>query len=77
VLAQDDTARYIEHRCKIAGAQKILFSKEACELIAINSGGVPRKINTYCELSLMQAMIDKKKIVDEETAQEAVEDINT
>jgi len=77
VLTQNDTSCYIEHRCKIAGAPKSLFSKEASELIAINSGGVPRKINTYCELALMQAMIDKKKIVDEEVAQEAVDDINT
>jgi general secretion pathway protein A len=77
VLSPADTALYIEHRCKIAGAQKNLFSKEACEVIAANSGGIPRKINTYCELSLMQAMIDKKTIVDQHITEEAVEDINT
>ncbi|TRZ48128.1 MAG: DUF2075 domain-containing protein [Dehalococcoidia bacterium] len=77
VLSPEDTESYIEHRCKIAGARQSLFSKEACRIIAHNSGGVPRKINTYCELSLMQAMIDKKKLVDEQIAEEAAEDINT
>jgi general secretion pathway protein A len=77
VLSPDDVPLYIEHRCKIAGAKQPLFSKEACESIALNSGGVPRRINTYCELSLMQAMIDKKSIVDKNIAEEAVEDVNT
>lgn len=75
VLSREETARYIEHRCGVAGAEKMLFSEEAVELIAVNSGGVPRKINTYCELALMQGMFDKKKIVDESAAREAIEDI--
>jgi general secretion pathway protein A len=77
VLIPDETAHYIEHRCRIAGAEKSLFTEGAVGLIAANSGGVPRRINTYCELALMQAMLDKKNIVDEKIAKEAVEDINT
>jgi general secretion pathway protein A len=77
VLSPEETANYIWHRCKTAGAQRPLFTKEAIELIAENSGGVPRKINTYCELALMQGMLDKKEIVDNKIAYEAVEDINT
>jgi general secretion pathway protein A len=76
VLTPSDTALYIEHRCKVAGAQKPLFSNDAHEVMAINSGGIPRKINTYCELALMQAMIDKKNIVDDQIAKDAIEDIN-
>lgn len=76
VLGNDDTIPYIKHRCKVAGAQRRLFSDEACGLIGANAGGVPRKINTYCELALMQAMIYKKSVVDEEAAQGAIEDIN-
>ncbi|MFH1867946.1 MAG: AAA family ATPase [Candidatus Omnitrophota bacterium] len=77
VLSEEETARYIEHRCTIAGAEKMFFSKDAVDLIAVNSGGIPRRINTYCELSLMQGMLDKKKIVDEDVAREAIEDIGT
>ncbi len=76
VLNREETGRYIEHRCKIAGAEKSLFSDEAVSMICTNSGGVPRRINTYCELSLMQGMLDKKKMVDEEAAKEAIEDIS-
>ena len=77
VLTPEETARYIEHRCKIAGAKKMLFTKDAVGLIAVNSGGIPRRINTYCELALMQGMFDKKDIIDRKTTEEAVEDINT
>lgn len=75
VLSQEETSRYIEHRCRIAGAGKTLFSQEAVEMIAESSAGIPRRINTYCELALMQGMLDKKKIVDEDAAKEAIEDI--
>jgi len=77
VLTPEETARYIEHRCKIAGADKMLFTREAVEAITNSSNGVPRRINTYCELSLMQGMLDKKDIVDAEAAEEAIEDINS
>jgi general secretion pathway protein A len=76
VLTQQEVGHYIEHRCAIAGAERPLFSKEAIDGIAESSGGVPRRINTYCELALMQGMLYKKEIVDKETALNAIEDIN-
>lgn len=76
VLNREEAAHYIEHRCKIAGAERSLFTEEATQLIAGHSGGVPRRINTYCELALMQGMLDKKEVVDKETAEKTAEDIN-
>jgi len=77
VLSPEEVARYIEHRCRVAGAKTNLFTEEAIELIGVNSGGVPRKINTYCELALMQGMLDNKDKADIKVAEEAIEDINT
>lgn len=76
VLSSEEAAQYIEHRCKIAGAERPLFSEEAVQVIAEHSGGIPRRINTYCELALMQGMLNKKDVIDKETAKEAAEDIN-
>ena len=76
-LNLDESEKYIHHRCKVAGANRKLFSKEAIELIVEHSGGVPRRINTYCELALMQGMLDKKELADLQVVEEAVEDINT
>lgn len=77
VLTSEEAEHYIDHRCRIAGAQRALFTREAVELITANSGGIPRRINTYCELALMQGMLANSDIVDKETAEEAIEDINT
>lgn len=76
VLNPEETAHYIEHRCRIAGAERPLFTEEAIQVIAEHSGGVPRRINTYCELTLMQGMLDKKDVIDKETSEQAAEDIN-
>ena len=76
VLTREEVSHYIEHRCKIAGADKPLFSEEAVDVIAESSGGAPRRINTYCELALMQGMLFKKEIIDKEIATSAIEDIN-
>lgn len=76
VLNPEETAHYIEHRCRIAGAERPLFTEEAIQVIAEHSGGVPRRINTYCELTLMQGMLDKKDVIDRETSEQAAEDIN-
>lgn len=76
VLSEDETAHYIKHRCKIAGAEKPLFSEEAIQVIAKHSAGVPRRVNTYCELALMQGMLGKREIIDQEIAKDAIDDIN-
>ena len=76
-LTRQEASGYIMHRCGIAGAQRPIFNDEALELIAEYSQGVPRRINTYCELALMQGMLEGKEIIDINTAREAVEDINT
>jgi len=77
VLTPEEAAHYIDHRCRIAGAQRELFAKEAIELITANSNGIPRRVNTYCELALMQGMLANATTIDRETAEEAIEDINT
>ncbi len=71
-----DIAGYVKHRCSVAGADRKLFTDEAVALIGEKARGVPRRVNTYCELALMQGMFDKKNEVGEETARKATEDID-
>jgi general secretion pathway protein A len=52
-LSADDVAGYIDHRLAVAGAERILFSDEACAAIANSSKGIPRLINILCDTSLM------------------------
>jgi general secretion pathway protein A len=52
-LSLRETRAYIAHRLKVAGGDENLFSNEAIEVIWEVAHGVPRIINTLCDLSLV------------------------
>ena len=53
-LTRRETARYVEHRMRLAGAQKHPFSVPALHIIWKMSGGTPRLINQMCDHLLRQ-----------------------
>ncbi len=52
-LTRQETAHYIVHRLAVAGIREDLFTPGAMRLIHRFSGGVPRRINTLCERTLL------------------------
>ncbi len=52
-LSEEDTRRYIEHRLKLAGAKRKLFSPAAIKSIFSLSKGCPRLINMVCDHALL------------------------
>lgn len=60
----DATRAYIKHRLRLAGAQRMLFSAEAIELIHAQSQGIPRVINTLCDNGLFEAYLERGRGVD-------------
>jgi type II secretory pathway predicted ATPase ExeA len=54
-LTDEEVARYIVHRVTLAGGSESLFSPEAIRLIAAASDGIPRLVNTFCDLALVYA----------------------
>ena len=48
----------------LAGGDPKIFHKNALRLVYWNSGGIPRVINTLCELALVYAYADRKNKVD-------------
>jgi general secretion pathway protein A len=52
-LSAVDVEKYINHRLKTVGAKQPLFTKQACELIASASRGIPRTINILCDTALV------------------------
>lgn len=54
-LDQQETADYLLHRLKVAGAIEHLFIPSACRALHRLSGGVPRVINILAERSLVAA----------------------
>jgi len=63
-LDQFETARYIGFRLQKAGARRALFADEALALVWQHSGGVPRSINTLCDLCLLEGYASDGQVVD-------------
>jgi type II secretory pathway predicted ATPase ExeA len=73
-LSHVETKRYIEHRLRIAGRNEALFNDQAIALIAGASRGVPRLINSLCDLALVYGYSARKKLIDAEMAQAVLQD---
>jgi type II secretory pathway predicted ATPase ExeA len=76
-LTPEETARFIEHRLKVAGYKGPgLFSPEALELIAEASEGIPRQINNYCFHALSLACAERSRTVDGGIVREVIKDLD-
>jgi type II secretory pathway predicted ATPase ExeA len=69
-----DTARYIIFRQTKAGKNGNVFSRQAIEQIYRHSGGVPRKINNLCDLSLLLGFSDNKKVINSKLVESIIQD---
>ena len=72
-LNRDDTEKYIVHRLKIAGVKRKIFSVDASNVIWRNSEGVPRVINSICDICLLMGQSKKALEVNTEIAENAVQ----
>jgi len=73
-LNEEETANYIAHRLKVAGRQDGIFSAEAIRFIHERTGGIPRRINRLCDLSLLAGFGKKAKDIDKEIVRQVTED---
>jgi general secretion pathway protein A len=74
-LSSQETFAYINYRLKYAEYKgPPLFSADAMSLIAANSQGVPRIINTLCFNSLSLCFAVKRRTVDRRIAAETIGD---
>jgi len=74
-LSQDDTAKYLEHRMKVAGAPGAIFSKSAVREIFRWSKGVPRIINVIADRSLLAAYTRHTRTVDRPLVKRAASEV--
>jgi len=52
-LTLDETASYVTHRLKVAGARREIIDAAAMETLYQLSQGIPRRINRLCDLALL------------------------
>jgi general secretion pathway protein A len=63
-LARADTAAYVHHRLRVAGATSDIFDAAALTEVHRLSGGVPRVINVICDRALLGAYTEDRHDVD-------------
>jgi general secretion pathway protein A len=71
-LGMDDTRKYVIHRLKIAGTEEKIFATVAYKEIWRSSQGVPRVINSICDMCLLLGFTEKLKTIKTEVIQNAV-----
>ena len=75
-LGREDTAAYINHRLKVAGANdRLIFTQCACDEIYAYSSGVPRLINVVCDATLLAGYVEEKKVLDENIVKEVINEL--
>jgi len=57
-LTESETHKYIEHRLKVAGADRPIFRSDAVRRIHELSMGIPRLVNIVADRALLSAFVD-------------------
>lgn len=73
-MSYKDTCEYINHRLKKAGATREIFTEKSLAAVYCFSEGVPRRINTLCDMSLVYAYAESKESVTLLTVMSVVQD---
>jgi len=73
-LTDDEVRQYILHRVTHVGGSAELFDPEAIRLVAAASDGIPRLVNTFCDLALVYAYSEEKTTVGAVEVRAVLED---
>jgi general secretion pathway protein A len=63
-LSKNDTAVYVRHRMRVAGAQSDVFTRAAIRQLYKKSRGIPRLINVVADRALLAAYTKDHRLVD-------------
>ncbi|NIV17608.1 MAG: AAA family ATPase [Woeseiaceae bacterium] len=74
-LSRDETAQYVEHRLKVAGAVGEVFDPGAKREVFRYSEGVPRLINVICDRALLGAYSGEERRISRRLIREAADEV--
>ena len=74
-LSREESARYIEHRLKVAGAVGEVFTTGAKKEVFRLSQGVPRLINVICDRALLGAYAKETRPVNARLVRQAAAEV--
>ena len=62
-LSQQQTADYVTHRLKVAGAVRPIFDAEAMATLHTLTHGIARRINRLCDLALLIGFAEEQRTI--------------
>ncbi len=74
-LDEASTMGYIKHRLVVAGANREIFSDDACKVVYQYSKGIPRLINAIGDNALLEGLIQKRPNIDGEIVEQVAIDL--
>lgn len=74
-LSREELSDYLAHRLRLAGCELPLFEPAAVETLFQATFGMPRKVNRFAHYALTSAALDQAKVVTQEHAQTALEEL--
>lgn len=75
-LERDESRDYIIHRLAVAGAgTEGIFTEEAYPVVQKYAGGIPRLINSLCDMALLSAFVDDKQRVSPDLVEVAAQEL--
>lgn len=78
-LTEEETALYIQHRLKVAGASDPggIFDTPSIRQIHDRAAGIPRQINTICDRSLLAAYVRGSRQVNSQNVTDALAELSS
>ena len=73
-LVASEVGQYINFRLEAVGAQKELFTEDACQLVAEASSGIPRTINVLCDTALVYGYATEAKQITSQLVTLVIQD---
>lgn len=74
-LSAQETAAYVRHRLRVAGAQREIFKRGALGRLYKDSGGVPRLINVVADRALLAAYTQERSHIDSGLVKHAAREV--
>jgi general secretion pathway protein A len=71
----EETAAYVEHRLRTAGARHTIFDASALDALHRHAQGIPRKINRLCDLALVVGFAEELRILRSEQIEAISEEL--
>jgi general secretion pathway protein A len=72
-----ETREYILHRLGVSGAKRQIFDEEALHEVHVSSQGIPRRINTLCDLALLVGFGSNLETIDKSVITKISQDLES